>query len=36
VKNLEKLAEPPVGLPDFGGWMAKWCSDREEFWAAHP
>jgi hypothetical protein len=35
VKNLEKLAEPPVGLPDFGGWMAKWCSDREEFWAAH-
>ena len=36
VKNLEKLAEPPVGLPDFGGWMAKWCGDREEFWAAHP
>ena len=36
VKNLEKLAEPRAGLPDFGGWMEKWCRDREEFWAAHP
>ena len=36
VKDLERLAEPPVGLPDFGRWMAKWCRDREEFWAAHP
>ena len=35
-KDLEKLAEPPTGLPDFGGWMAKWCRDREEFWAVHP
>ena len=35
-KELEFLAGPPTGLPDFGRWMAKWCSDREEFWAAHP
>ena len=31
-----KLVEPPKGLPDFGGWMGKWCGDREDFWAAHP
>ena len=35
-KELELLAGPPTGLPDFGRWMAKWCRDREEFWAAHP
>ena len=35
-REVEKLVEPPKGLPDFGGWMGKWCRDREEFWAAHP
>ena len=35
-KDLESLAGPPTGLPDFGRWMAKWCRDREAFWAAHP
>ena len=32
----KSLAGPPTGLPDFGRWMAKWCRDREEFWATHP
>jgi hypothetical protein len=36
VKDLEKLAEPPAGLPDFGRWIEKWCSDREAFWATDP
>jgi hypothetical protein len=35
-KDLAGLAEPPTGLADFGRWTAKWCRDREEFWAAHP
>lgn len=36
MKDLEKLTEPPSGLPDFAQWMGKWCEDREEFWSARP
>jgi hypothetical protein len=35
-EDLERIAELPTGLPDFAGWLGKWCSDREEYWAAHP
>jgi hypothetical protein len=34
--NLERMAEIPSGLPDFAGWLGKWCSDREDYWATHP
>ena len=36
VRNLYALTKPPSGLPDFAGWMEKWCRDREAFWEAHP
>jgi hypothetical protein len=36
LKHLERTAEIRSGLPDFAHWMRKWCSDREDYWAAHP
>lgn len=34
--DLERLAEMPENFPDFAARMAKWCRDREEYWAKHP
>jgi hypothetical protein len=36
IRNLEKLARPPAGLPDFRRWIERWCNDREQFWANQP
>jgi len=36
VDDLDEVAEMPDELPDFAGWLGKWCRDREAFWEAHP
>lgn len=36
VPDLHPVAQAANDLPDFTGWMDKWCSDREDYWAAHP
>jgi len=36
VADLRPLTETPSGQPDFAGWVSKWCSEREDYWAAHP
>jgi hypothetical protein len=36
VPDLHPLTQTTNELPNFTGWMDKWCSDREDYWAAHP
>jgi hypothetical protein len=36
VDELDEIAEMPDEMPDFAGWLGKWCHDREMYWAAHP
>jgi len=36
VKDLGRLAEAPVQLPDFAAAMEKWSRDREAYWSDHP
>ncbi|MBR1120905.1 hypothetical protein JQ628_05205 [Bradyrhizobium lablabi] len=36
VDDLEPLTQMPDGLPDFAGWMGKWCREREAYWEGHP